>query len=73
MNAIDNIMLFSSIRNFMFQLYKEEGLRGMFKGFSVNIVKGPITLSLNLTTYDYLRERLVVDRKGESHETDRYE
>ncbi len=57
----------------MFQLYKEEGLRGMFKGFSVNIVKGPITLSLNLTTYDYLRERLVVNRKGESHETDRYE
>jgi hypothetical protein len=33
----------------------EEGWRGLFKGFSLNIIKGPITLSLSLTTYDILR------------------
>ena len=27
----------------------------MFKGYSLNIIKGPITLSLSLTTYDLLR------------------
>lgn len=35
-------------------LAQTEGLRGLTKGFSLNIIKGPITLSLSLTTYDYL-------------------
>ena len=34
-----------------------EGLRGLAKGFSLNIIKGPITLSLSLTTYDILISR----------------
>lgn len=36
-------------------LFTTEGVPGMFKGYSLNIIKGPITLSLSLTTYDLLR------------------
>lgn len=37
-------------------LYETEGIRGLTKGFSLNIIKGPITLSLSLTTYDILQK-----------------
>ena len=46
-------------------LVKKEGLRGLTKGFSLNIIKGPITLSLSLTTYDHLRAWINRKRKTE--------
>jgi hypothetical protein len=36
-------------------LYRGEGVRGLFKGYSLNVFKGPVTLSLSLTTYDFLQ------------------
>ena len=36
-------------------MFATEGIPGMLKGYSLNIIKGPITLSLSLTTYDLLR------------------
>lgn len=38
------------------ELYTTEGLRGISKGFSLNIIKGPVTLSISLTAYDMLRQ-----------------
>jgi hypothetical protein len=35
-----------------------EGWRGLSKGFSLNVIKGPIALSISLTTYDLLRAYL---------------
>lgn len=43
-----------SMMEFLRQLWKEEGLRGLGKGFTLNIIKGPISLSVSLTVYDYL-------------------
>lgn len=42
-------------------LLATEGVRGLFKGYSLNVFKGPITLSLSLTTYDFLRNVLIRD------------
>lgn len=42
-------------------LVETEGLRGLGKGFSLNIIKGPITLSLSFTTYDILRKHKFQD------------
>ncbi len=38
-----------------------EGWRGLSKGFSLNVIKGPIALSISLTTYDLLRAYLHAD------------
>lgn len=48
----------SSFRATLYELTKTEGWRGLTKGFSMNIIKGPITLSISFTTYDFMRRRL---------------
>ena len=51
-------------------LYKTEGLRGLTKGYSLNIIKGPLTLSISLTAYDRLRDWLRLrgkKSKGDKH------
>ena len=38
----------------MKHLIATEGLRGLSKGFTLNIIKGPVVMSLSFTTYDLL-------------------
>lgn len=40
----------------LMDLYRTEGWRGLSKGFSLNIIKGPITLSISFTSYDLLKK-----------------
>ena len=37
-----------------FELFKIEGMKGLWKGFTVNIFKGPVTISVSMTSYDAL-------------------
>jgi len=41
------------------ELVASEGIRGLGKGFTLNILKGPITMSISLTAYDMLQKSKV--------------
>lgn len=44
-----------SFRQVVVHLVQDEGWRGLGKGFSMNIIKGPISLSISLTVFDFLK------------------
>lgn len=39
-----------------------EGVRGLYKGFSMNVVKGPVGVGVSFTTYDALKRLLLIER-----------
>ena len=47
-----------AFRDEIYNLVKKEGIRGLGKGFTLNIIKGPISLSISLTVYDLLNDFL---------------
>jgi solute carrier family 25 protein 42 len=42
----------TSLKGLFLDLYRIEGTRGLLKGFTMNVFKGPITISVSMTTYD---------------------
>lgn len=47
--------LMSTIRN----LYAEQGLRGFYKGVSMNWMKGPVAFSISFTAYDTVKGLMI--------------
>lgn len=55
MQLYDADIIFIMCRASLRALYNAEGIRGLFKGFSLNVIKGPISFSISLTTFDLLK------------------
>jgi len=47
----------------MRQLAKEQGIRGFFKGVSMNWVKGPVAFSISFTTFDLVQGMMEPDEE----------
>ena len=44
-------------------LYQEQGLRGMFKGVSMNWMKGPVAFSISFTTFDIVQRFVTTEEE----------
>lgn len=47
-----------SVSSTLRSIYKVEGFRGLFKGVSLNWVKGPLSLGISFSIFDFLKTRL---------------
>lgn len=56
-HAESPVGMFGTMRH----LYKEQGLRGFFKGVSMNWMKGPVAFSISFTTFDIVQGFLLTD------------
>lgn len=45
-----------TLRETIQHLYREQGVRGFFKGVSMNWMKGPIAFSISFTTFDTVQQ-----------------
>ena len=50
-----------SMSSIVKELYKEQGVRGFFKGVTLNWFKGPIAFSISFTCFDIIQGSLLTD------------
>jgi hypothetical protein len=50
-SSSDNMSIMSTVRGVL----REQGLRGLFKGVSLNWLKGPVAFSISFTTFDIMQ------------------
>lgn len=56
-----------SMSSIVKELYLEQGVRGFFKGVSLNWFKGPIAFSISFTCFDVIQNSLATDAERQFH------
>ena len=53
----------SSMIRVMKQVLKEQGVKGFFKGLSMNWLKGPVSFAISFTTFDLIKDLIDNEEK----------
>lgn len=56
-----------TIRETIRYLYTEQGVRGFYKGVTMNWMKGPVAFGISFTTFDFVKTFLETDEERQSH------
>ncbi len=56
-----------SMASIVKDLYKEQGIRGFFKGVTLNWFKGPIAFSISFTCFDIIQSSLATEAERKFH------
>lgn len=52
-----------SIRETIRNLYAEQGIRGFYKGVTMNWMKGPVAFGISFTAFDFVKKFLETDEE----------
>ncbi|GAX22067.1 solute carrier family 25, member 42 [Fistulifera solaris] len=55
-----------TIRETIRSLYAEQGVRGFFKGVTMNWMKGPVAFGISFTTFDFVKKFLETEEERQS-------
>lgn len=56
-----------TIRQTIRSLFAEQGIRGFYKGVSMNWMKGPVAFGISFTTFDFVKTILETEEERQHH------
>ena len=56
-----------TIRETVRYLYAEQGIRGFYKGVTMNWMKGPVAFGISFTVFDYVKTFLETDEERQNN------